>query len=138
MKEKITYTCEICGKSYDTKEEALACEAKKTTPPKYNIGDIVETQFVIAQVDEIKTVGHDNVYVLSNPNIENDTGEYKEEEIFCVRMNKEQYAQLEPLSKIMSQAVTKFIQTQFKCKNLFVKATPHKSASVNIEAVCFF
>lgn len=34
MKEKVMYECEICGRTYPTKEEALECERKQWTVKK--------------------------------------------------------------------------------------------------------
>ena len=37
---KTTYTCPICNSTYDTREEAVKCLAKKFKP-KFKVGDIV-------------------------------------------------------------------------------------------------
>ncbi|GEM_PF-3141843 len=35
------YQCEICGKRYSTKKEAIACGSLPTQEPVYKIGDVV-------------------------------------------------------------------------------------------------
>ena len=137
MKEKITYTCEICGKEYSTKEEALECEKKPIQEQKYNIGDIIQTLCKTAEIVDTKVEGHDVVYHVTY----NGTGDYDEiiqNEIIKRQMTKEEYEKTLPLGKLVQRAIEQVIKANFKFDSVFVVQSDNRRGSLSYDVICFY
>ena len=137
MKEDIKYVCEICGNSYNTKEEALECEKKPIQEQKYNIGDIIQTLCKTAEIVDAKVEGHDVVYHVTYDG----TGDYDEiiqDEIIKRQMTKEEYEKTLPLGKLVQRAIEQVIRTNFKFDSVFVIQSDNRRGSLSYDVICFY